>query len=302
MAKSAFHVVPHDRAWAVKREGEQVGSTQPTQKDAIEAARDLARERDDIVIHGPDGTIREHISYSGPVDTVTVTSTPNRTARAGTVRDEEEVHPRDVMSVGTRVRWSAVFAGAVTALSLYILLNLLALALGLSVSDNMSDRAAVVTAGAISAIIMVGAVFLGGFVASRAAVGEERDEAITYGVLVWGTILLFLLAGGLGAGIGTFATLRPTTPAAVALGTEDVKRDLKLTNDQAALYAAKVREAQQAAPDKEVARRALWWTFAAAALSLVSAIGGGYTGAGPEFVLRPVREVRTETAVVPQPM
>ncbi len=42
MAKDTLHVVPHDDSWAVKREGnERSSSTHSTQKEAIDAAREL---------------------------------------------------------------------------------------------------------------------------------------------------------------------------------------------------------------------------------------------------------------------
>jgi len=40
-------VVPHDGSWAVKREGnERASSTHKTQREAIDAARELATEGD----------------------------------------------------------------------------------------------------------------------------------------------------------------------------------------------------------------------------------------------------------------
>jgi hypothetical protein len=304
MAKSVLHVVPHDQGWAVKREGnERVNSTHPTQREAIDSARDLAKELDDIVIHRPDGTIRERVTYSGP-------SGGNDTEPANAVRTDltrtDEVSPRDVMSVGTRVRWGAVFAGVVVALAFYVLFNLLMLAVGLSTADTVNNRTAAITAGAISAIIMVGAMFLGGFVASRSTVGEQKDEAMAYGVLVWGTILVLLLAGGLGAGMGAFSELRQAAPGTVASAAtgnpnpDALKRELSLTDEQAERYAAMVQNPQNV-PDREAVRRATWWTLAGVVLSLASAIGGGLAGAGPELTLRAVRPVRTDTIVAPQP-
>src|SRR5262245_48597032 len=102
MAKDVLHVVPHDQAWAVRREGnERVSSTHPTQKDTIEAAREMAKERDDIVIHRPDGTIRERVTYFGTAEPA------NGETRTTTTR-ETELDPRDVASVGSRVSWEAV--------------------------------------------------------------------------------------------------------------------------------------------------------------------------------------------------
>jgi len=59
------HVVPRKDGWAVKREGSsKAGSVHPTQGDAIERARDIAqRERSEVIIHRPDGRIRDKDSY-----------------------------------------------------------------------------------------------------------------------------------------------------------------------------------------------------------------------------------------------
>ncbi len=59
------HVVPRKGGWAVKRAGSsRAGSTHRTQREAIETARDRARnERSEVVIHRRDGTIRDKDSY-----------------------------------------------------------------------------------------------------------------------------------------------------------------------------------------------------------------------------------------------
>lgn len=61
------HVVPHKGKWAVRGEGnERVTSVHDTQTDAIEAARDIARNQgSEAVIHRPNGRIRDKDSY-GP--------------------------------------------------------------------------------------------------------------------------------------------------------------------------------------------------------------------------------------------
>ncbi len=64
--KRDVHVVPHrDGGWATRKEGaSRVGSRHDTQRDAIDRARDQAiRERIEVVIHRPDGTIRDSDSY-----------------------------------------------------------------------------------------------------------------------------------------------------------------------------------------------------------------------------------------------
>lgn len=60
-----IHVVPHDSGWATRREGaSRVGSIHGTQTQATEAARNTAiRERGEVVVHRPDGRIRDANSY-----------------------------------------------------------------------------------------------------------------------------------------------------------------------------------------------------------------------------------------------
>lgn len=65
-SKRDIHVVHHwDGGWATrKEEANRVGSRQPTQRQAFERAREQAkREHVQVVIHRPDGRIRDHRSY-----------------------------------------------------------------------------------------------------------------------------------------------------------------------------------------------------------------------------------------------
>jgi Uncharacterized protein conserved in bacteria (DUF2188) len=61
MAKRNQHVVPHNGKWAVRGEGNsRVTSTHHTQREAIEAARRIARnQQSELVVHGRAGRIRE---------------------------------------------------------------------------------------------------------------------------------------------------------------------------------------------------------------------------------------------------
>ena len=65
MSKKNQHVVPHGDRWAVRREGnKKVTQTTRTQKEAINIARQIARDQgSEVVIHRPDGTIRDRDSY-----------------------------------------------------------------------------------------------------------------------------------------------------------------------------------------------------------------------------------------------
>lgn len=60
-----IHVVPDGKRWAVKSSGTPNPlSTHRTQGDAIQAAKPLAQMlRTELVIHKPDGTIRDKDSF-----------------------------------------------------------------------------------------------------------------------------------------------------------------------------------------------------------------------------------------------
>lgn len=65
MTKKDIHVVPHGDGWATRKEGAQrVGHTADTQHQAYQQARQQAqREGVEVVIHRPDGTIRNSNSF-----------------------------------------------------------------------------------------------------------------------------------------------------------------------------------------------------------------------------------------------
>ena len=60
-----IHVVPYGSGWATRTEGaSRVGGTHRTQADATSAARGQAiRDRGEVVIHRPNGRIRDSNSY-----------------------------------------------------------------------------------------------------------------------------------------------------------------------------------------------------------------------------------------------
>ncbi len=74
MDKRNIHVVPDGNGWATRREhADRASSTHNTQADAIERAREIARrEQIEVVIHRPDGRIRDKDSYGNdpapPID------------------------------------------------------------------------------------------------------------------------------------------------------------------------------------------------------------------------------------------
>lgn len=65
MSRMSQHVVSRDGKWAVRRGGsDRVTRRFVTKREAIEAARELARkQRTELYIHGEDGRIIKRDSY-----------------------------------------------------------------------------------------------------------------------------------------------------------------------------------------------------------------------------------------------
>ena len=65
MSKKNQHVVPSGKDWAVKGAGnDRATKIVPTQAEAINIARSIAiHNKSEVVIHRPNGTIRDKDSY-----------------------------------------------------------------------------------------------------------------------------------------------------------------------------------------------------------------------------------------------
>ena len=68
MAKKTMHITHTDKGWAVKREGSKADRVFPTQREAIDTARDIVRDKGSgqLVIHNRDGRIRTIDTYGMP--------------------------------------------------------------------------------------------------------------------------------------------------------------------------------------------------------------------------------------------
>jgi uncharacterized protein YdaT len=65
MSRKNQHVVPNGNEWAVKGAGnDRATKIVGTQSEAIKIAREIAiNQKSEVVIHRPDGTIRDKDSY-----------------------------------------------------------------------------------------------------------------------------------------------------------------------------------------------------------------------------------------------
>lgn len=118
----------------------------------------------------------------------------------------------DAHSAHPRVSWGAVFAGAVTAVGLWMLLYAFGLAIGAStinVRDSGSAKATGIFEGVWGVVAPLIALFIGGFVAGRGAGVIKRGDGALHGFITWGiaTIagawVLVNLLGAIGGGLAS---------------------------------------------------------------------------------------------------
>ncbi len=170
----------------------------------------------------------------------------------------------DLRSVGTRIRWGAILAGASLALGIFFLLGILGAAVGLSIRDTTNPTTLSNGAIAWTIVTTCTALFLGGLVSSVFTVGENKVEAMLYGIIMWAVLLAFFV--GLGsAGVHTgFNSLAEMANAARS-GT--------------------------AAVSAESTTRVTWYAFIGCWLSMLAAAVGAVVGAGPTFRLVSVSSI-----------
>jgi len=181
------------------------------------------------------------------------------------------------------VSWRAVFAGAVIAVAVGAMLNLLGVALGaaaLNPFDLSRGDAEAFTAGAGVWVALANAValFVGGFVASRAAKHSDHHKGYLQGLTVWAIafLLAILIATSTGAG-GVTSVLNGAAQRAPA---DDVAYAMTQpatagTDASPAIPAAAREEADDAA---NTTGTVALWAFLTMLLGAVAAAFGGRYG------------------------
>jgi dolichol kinase len=181
------------------------------------------------------------------------------------------------------VSWSAVLAGAVVAVTVGAMLNLLGVALGaaaLNPFDLSRGDAEGFTAGAgvWVAIANALALFVGGFVASRAAKHSDHHRGILNGLAVWALAFLLAIliatsttAGGLTSVLNGAAERAPAARVADAM-----VPSAEVGTDASPAIPAQAREEVDNAAD--TTGTVALWAFLTMLLGAVAAILGGRYG------------------------
>ena len=212
----------------------------------------------------------------------------------------------DLRSVGTRIRWGAILAGAVLAFGVYSLLAILGAAVGISISDKVSPTT--LTTGAIVWAILTTctALFVGGLMTSLFTVGENHLEAVIYGVIMWAVIFMsFALMSTIGLRSGLSAMVELSNTAQIQ-SWETVAREAGVPKATIDEWRAKLTPPDSADVAKakaevaEAATRITWYAFAGMWLSMFAAAGGALLGAGPTFRLVMLRDGVAAITTAPQ--
>jgi hypothetical protein len=113
-----------------------------------------------------------------------------------------------------RISWGSIIAGAIIAIMIQALLNILFLGLGFNAVDPATDAnpLAGIGTGTIFGFIFVTAVslFVGGLVASRLATATRKFDALLHGIMVWAVttmLSVFLVSSAAGSVFNNIAGL-----------------------------------------------------------------------------------------------
>ena len=114
-------------------------------------------------------------------------SARNQTSAAAMVQSTDVVSPRD------RVRWGPIWAGLLTTLTSFMILEFLGIGLGLISTANGNAGA---TSGISTGIAGLIAFFLGGWVAESVSLARGGSAGLLNGFLVWalGVMLILVLS------------------------------------------------------------------------------------------------------------
>src|SRR6185312_3178054 len=193
------------------------------------------------------------------------------------------------------ISWPTVIAGAVAAIAIGFLLDVLGLALGASVFNPYQTAAHTETITVMGGLYMMFSQFValqaGGYIASRSARYPDHFGGALNGFMVWAlaivaAILIASFAGAvLASGGAASASLANTVDAVSDAATNRGESGADLATASGAA---------------DIARHAAWWGLGAVGLGLCGAIAGGWLGAHhPKWEKRPRLDDRASYQLSP---
>jgi len=127
------------------------------------------------------------------------------------------VRPEGAPSLPARISWGGVFAGAVVAVAIGLMLNALGVGVAAAMVDATARETPTATTFGIGAAIWLLvshliALAVGGYVAARLSGNADETDATLHGMAVWATMFLLsaVLVGSMLAGAAGMATTAAT--------------------------------------------------------------------------------------------
>jgi hypothetical protein len=109
-----------------------------------------------------------------------------------------------------QLKWGPIWAGVVAAFGIFVLLSMLAIALGLQAAPGVSGQNLGIGASIVTSIITLVAFFIGGFISAWSANLSDPSRALLNGFLVWSlfvAVVALLAALGVGSVLGAASNL-----------------------------------------------------------------------------------------------
>jgi hypothetical protein len=184
--------------------------------------------------------------------------------------------PSDTTGVRSRISWAAVAAGSLIALVVLLALGALGSAVGITITRGSvpEGRGSLVWA----VIIVIVALFAGGWAMSRCEARETRGEAVLHGLVMWGAIyagLVVLSYFGVFTGFNVVMGVEGMPISAAELA--EIAESLGLAPDEAGRLAEIVNRPALGRGSVIDA----WLSTAGIFASLAAAVFGALVGAGP---------------------
>jgi hypothetical protein len=181
------------------------------------------------------------------------------------------------------VQWPTVIAGAVAAIAIGFLLNVLGLAIGASAFNpyeiNRQDEAISIGGGLYVIFAQFVAFQLGAYIASRGARYPDHFGGALTGFMVWAFAVAFAVS------LAAFATSGAVSGDALPSGVAETIGELSDATDGQGANASDLATAEDTA---DALAALSWWTVGALGLGLSGAIAGGWLGAHhPKWETRP---------------
>jgi hypothetical protein len=209
----------------------------------------------------------------------------------------EVLRVEDLKSVGTRVSWGAICAGGMIALGMYFLLTTLAGAVGWSVTEHVQPANLQTAAIVWAFVTTIVALFVGGLVTSLLTAGEDKIEAVLYGVVMWALLVTaFLVLGAVGvrSGFHSMTVMANNSQRGSVVQWEAGAREAGVPATQIDEWRRKANDPETQKLAADASARLTWYAFAGTWLSMIAAAAGAWVGAGPTFrvvIIRPTQSV-----------